>query len=138
MHILPLYSILPTDQQMRVFQQPPEGSRLVVIATNVAETSLTIPGIRYVVDCGRAKEVFLLRLRLKISAYMLFSGAMIMQPVFNLSASIGYRKPPLNSAPVELAELGLAIATVYILLLSMRTISINTLVQKSYGCPLKA
>ncbi|KAL5520124.1 hypothetical protein ACEPAG_1784 [Sanghuangporus baumii] len=56
MHILPLYSILPTEQQMRVFQAPPEGSRLVVVATNVAETSLTIPGIRYVIDCGRAKE----------------------------------------------------------------------------------
>lgn len=42
---------------MRVFADPPEGSRLVVVATNVAETSLTIPGIRYVVDCGRAKEV---------------------------------------------------------------------------------
>lgn len=42
---------------MRVFQPPPEGHRLVVVSTNVAETSLTIPGIRYVVDCGRAKEV---------------------------------------------------------------------------------
>ena len=57
MHVLPLYSILPTEQQMKVFQPPPEGHRLVVVATNVAETSLTIPGIRYVVDCGRAKEV---------------------------------------------------------------------------------
>lgn len=57
MHILPLYSILPTNEQMKVFEQPPHDSRLVVVATNVAETSLTIPGIRYVVDCGRAKEV---------------------------------------------------------------------------------
>ncbi|KAK7056793.1 putative ATP-dependent RNA helicase DHR1 [Paramarasmius palmivorus] len=56
MHILPLYSLLPSDQQMRVFKPPPPGSRLVVVSTNVAETSLTIPGIRYVVDCGRAKE----------------------------------------------------------------------------------
>ncbi|KAK2465187.1 hypothetical protein APHAL10511_002541 [Amanita phalloides] len=56
MHILPLYSILPSERQMRVFQTPPADCRLVVIATNVAETSLTIPGIRYVVDCGRAKE----------------------------------------------------------------------------------
>ncbi|EIW72461.1 hypothetical protein TREMEDRAFT_70724 [Tremella mesenterica DSM 1558] len=56
MHILPLYSLLPNEQQMRVFTSPPEGSRLVIIATNVAETSLTIPGIRYVVDTGRAKE----------------------------------------------------------------------------------
>ncbi|KAH7125596.1 P-loop containing nucleoside triphosphate hydrolase protein [Dendryphion nanum] len=55
-HVLPLYSQLPTNQQMRVFEPPPEGSRLIVLATNVAETSLTIPGIRYVFDCGRAKE----------------------------------------------------------------------------------
>jgi ATP-dependent RNA helicase DHX37/DHR1 len=55
-HVLPLYSQLPTNQQMRVFEPPPEGSRLIVLATNVAETSLTIPGVRYVFDCGRAKE----------------------------------------------------------------------------------
>ncbi|EON61546.1 hypothetical protein W97_00761 [Coniosporium apollinis CBS 100218] len=55
-HILPLYSQLPTAQQLRVFEPPPDGSRLIVLATNVAETSLTIPGIRYVFDCGRAKE----------------------------------------------------------------------------------
>ncbi|KAH7555022.1 P-loop containing nucleoside triphosphate hydrolase protein [Bipolaris maydis] len=55
-HVLPLYSQLPTNQQLRVFESPPDGSRLIVLATNVAETSLTIPGIRYVFDCGRAKE----------------------------------------------------------------------------------
>ncbi|KAK8226893.1 P-loop containing nucleoside triphosphate hydrolase protein [Phyllosticta capitalensis] len=55
-HVLPLYSQLPTKQQLRVFEPPPEGSRLIVLATNVAETSLTIPGIRYVFDCGRSKE----------------------------------------------------------------------------------
>lgn len=56
MHILPLYSLLPTKEQMKVFEPPPEGSRLVILATNVAETSLTIPGIRYVFDSGRSKE----------------------------------------------------------------------------------
>ncbi|KAL7625137.1 putative ATP-dependent RNA helicase DHR1 [Parahypoxylon ruwenzoriense] len=56
MHILPLYSLLPTREQMRVFEDPPEGSRAIILATNVAETSLTIPGTRYVFDCGRAKE----------------------------------------------------------------------------------
>ncbi|KAL6702723.1 putative ATP-dependent RNA helicase DHR1 [Coniothyrium glycines] len=55
-HVLPLYSQLPTNQQLRVFDPPPDGSRLIILATNVAETSLTIPGIRYVFDCGRAKE----------------------------------------------------------------------------------
>ncbi|KAI9685615.1 MAG: putative ATP-dependent RNA helicase DHR1 [Bathelium mastoideum] len=55
-HVLPLYAQLPTNQQLRVFEPPPDGSRLIVLATNVAETSLTIPGIRYVFDCGRSKE----------------------------------------------------------------------------------
>lgn len=73
MHILPLYSILPTDQQMRVFQEPPEGARLVVVATNVAETSLTIPGIRYVVDCGRAKEVGFFSLQSRAPSYIFIS-----------------------------------------------------------------
>jgi ATP-dependent RNA helicase DHX37/DHR1 len=56
LHILPLYSLLPTEKQMRVFAEPPAGHRLVVVATNVAETAITIPNIKYVVDTGRAKE----------------------------------------------------------------------------------
>ncbi|GBE84926.1 Putative ATP-dependent RNA helicase [Sparassis crispa] len=56
MHVVPLYALLSSEKQMQVFQPPPAGTRLVVVSTNVAETSLTIPGIRYVVDCGRAKE----------------------------------------------------------------------------------
>lgn len=56
MQVLPLYSLLPTREQMRVFQTPPEGTRQVIVATNVAETSLTIPGTRFVFDCGRSKE----------------------------------------------------------------------------------
>lgn len=56
LYVLPLYSLLPTKEQMKVFKEPPAGSRLCIVATNVAETSLTIPGIRYVVDAGRSKE----------------------------------------------------------------------------------
>jgi ATP-dependent RNA helicase DHX37/DHR1 len=55
-YVLPLYSLLSTREQLRVFEPPPDGARLVVLATNVAETSLTIPGISYVFDCGRSKE----------------------------------------------------------------------------------
>ncbi len=51
--ILPLYARLSADEQMRVFQ--PHGRRRIVLATNVAETSLTVPGIRYVVDPGQAR-----------------------------------------------------------------------------------
>lgn len=43
---------------LQVFRPPPPGTRLCVVATNVAETSLTIPGIKYVVDCGRVKKRF--------------------------------------------------------------------------------
>jgi len=57
MPVVPLCSFLPSEKQVCVFEPPPPGSRLVVVATNVAETFLTIPCIRYVVDCGRAKEV---------------------------------------------------------------------------------
>lgn len=42
----------------QVFQPAPAGTRLCVVATNVAETSLTIPGIKFVVDCGRVKKRF--------------------------------------------------------------------------------
>ena len=56
--VLPLYSLLPSHRQQKVFDPPPEGSRLCVVATNVAETSLTIPNIRYVVDTGRVKTKF--------------------------------------------------------------------------------
>ncbi|KAJ3344554.1 ATP-dependent RNA helicase dhx37, partial [Entophlyctis luteolus] len=56
LHVLPLYSLMPTEAQMRVFDPPPAGSRLCIVATNVAETSLTIPGVKYVVDCGKVKE----------------------------------------------------------------------------------
>ncbi|GFZ04813.1 lysyl-tRNA synthetase 1 [Actinidia rufa] len=56
MCVLPLYAMLPASAQLRVFEETKEGERLVVVATNVAETSLTISGIKYVVDTGREKE----------------------------------------------------------------------------------
>jgi ATP-dependent RNA helicase DHX37/DHR1 len=55
LRVLPLYAMLPASQQLRVFQDIPEDERLVVVATNVAETSLTLPGIKYVVDTGKQK-----------------------------------------------------------------------------------
>ena len=53
--VLPLHALLPAAMQAKVFAPCPDDTRLIVVATNVAETSITIPGIRYVVDCGRAK-----------------------------------------------------------------------------------
>jgi ATP-dependent RNA helicase DDX35 len=52
---LPLYAGLTTDQQMYVFEPAPENTRKVVVSTNIAEASVTITGIVYVIDCGFAK-----------------------------------------------------------------------------------
>ncbi len=51
--ILPLYARLSSAEQHRVFQ--PHAGRRIVLSTNVAETSLTVPGVRYVVDAGTAR-----------------------------------------------------------------------------------
>ena len=54
--ILPVYSALPNEMQSRIFEPAPPGSRKVVIATNIAETSITIDGIYYVIDPGFVKQ----------------------------------------------------------------------------------
>jgi ATP-dependent RNA helicase DHX33 len=54
--VCPLYASLSPAQQARVFQPTPPDSRKCVLATNIAETSITIPGVRYVIDTGKQKE----------------------------------------------------------------------------------
>lgn len=53
--ILPIYSQLPSDLQAKIFQRSPEGIRKCVVATNIAETSLTVDGIIFVIDSGYCK-----------------------------------------------------------------------------------
>lgn len=53
--VLPLYAGLTTEQQMYVFDEAPQDTRKVIVATNIAEASVTIDGIVYVVDCGFVK-----------------------------------------------------------------------------------
>ncbi|CAE6517476.1 unnamed protein product [Rhizoctonia solani] len=112
MHIVPLYSLLPSDKQMKVFEPPPEGARLVVVATNVAETSLTIPGIRYVrrFDSASGLQSFDISWISKASAaqrsgragrtgpghcYRLYSSALYE------SHFIAHAKPEIERMPVE-------------------------------------
>ena len=53
--VVPLYASLPPHEQLRAFESRKPGTRKVVLATNIAETSVTIPGVRYVIDSGLAK-----------------------------------------------------------------------------------
>jgi pre-mRNA-splicing factor ATP-dependent RNA helicase DHX16 len=54
--IRPIYATLPSERQAQVFEPTPEGARKVVLSTNIAETSLTINGICYVIDTGFCKQ----------------------------------------------------------------------------------
>ncbi|PYH96067.1 DEAH-box RNA helicase [Aspergillus ellipticus CBS 707.79] len=53
--VLPLFAALPQAAQQRVFLPAPARTRKIILATNIAETSVTVSGVRFVVDCGKAK-----------------------------------------------------------------------------------
>jgi len=137
MHIVPLYSLLPSDKQMKVFEPPPPGHRLVVVSTNVAETSLTIPGIRYVVDCGRVKEVHSL-FRSHPQLIEVCRGNTIARVAYNLSKLHGRRKRRHSKGRVVQVVLDLAIAIDSTHRHYMKTTSNNSRSLRSLEHPLKA
>ncbi|CAD6573789.1 MAG: Putative ATP-dependent RNA helicase dhr2 [Alectoria sarmentosa] len=53
--VLPLFAALPQAAQQRVFQPAPPKTRKIILSTNIAETSVTVSGVRFVIDCGKAK-----------------------------------------------------------------------------------
>lgn len=53
--VVPVYAALPSELQAKVFEPAPEGMRKVILATNIAETSITIDGVKYVIDPGFVK-----------------------------------------------------------------------------------
>ncbi|KAK3004339.1 hypothetical protein RJ639_018255, partial [Escallonia herrerae] len=54
--VLPLHGSMPTVDQREIFDRPPSNTRKIVLATNIAESSITIDDVVYVIDCGKAKE----------------------------------------------------------------------------------
>ena len=54
--VCPLYAALPPAAQAAVFERPPPNTRKVILSTNIAETSITIPGVKFVIDTGLCKE----------------------------------------------------------------------------------
>lgn len=57
MSVLPIFSGLSLEAQMRIFEPSSRNVRKIVVATNVAETSITIDGVVYVIDCGFVKVI---------------------------------------------------------------------------------
>jgi HrpA-like RNA helicase len=54
--LIPLHSQVAREEQQQIFQRFGAGLRKVIVATNIAESSLTVPDVRYVVDCGLMRE----------------------------------------------------------------------------------
>jgi HrpA-like RNA helicase len=54
--VCPLYAALPPNIQHKAFTTTPPGFRKIILATNIAETSVTVPGVRFVIDCGLQKR----------------------------------------------------------------------------------
>lgn len=77
--VLPLHSSLPADMQARIFEAAPKGIRKVIVSTNVAETSLTVDGIRYVIDSGFCK--------LKVYNPKIGMDALLVTPVSKANAN---------------------------------------------------
>ena len=99
--VIPLYSTLPPQQQQRIFEPPPPNKpngaigRKVVVSTNIAETSLTIDGIVFVIDPGFAKQkVYNPRIRVEsllVSAISKVCFGVVISFYFNFQASAQQR-----------------------------------------------
>jgi ATP-dependent RNA helicase DDX35 len=58
MLLLPLHAGLSTEEQLRIFEPAERGTRKIVVSTNIAEASVTIDGVRFVIDCGFVKVCY--------------------------------------------------------------------------------
>lgn len=77
--ILPMYSALPPEKQAEVFKEAPEGARKCIVATNIAETSLTVDGVKFVIDSGYS--------RLKVFQPKMCIDALLIYPISQANAN---------------------------------------------------
>lgn len=77
--ILPMYSALPPERQAEVFKEAPKGGRKCIVATNIAETSLTVDGVKFVIDSGYS--------RLKVFQPKMGIDALLVYPISQANAN---------------------------------------------------
>ena len=125
LHALPVYSALPSEMQSKIFEPAPRGTRKCVVATNIAEASLTIDGIYYVVDPGFCKQnVYNAKLGMDSLVVVPISQASANQrsgragrtgpgKCFRLYTEIAYRNEmlPSNTPEIQRANLGNIVLT---------------------------
>ena len=71
--VLPLFASLPNKEQHKVFTDTPNGYRKIILATNIAETSITIPGVKYVIDTGMVKAKGLSHIILTVNQVLIYT-----------------------------------------------------------------
>ena len=140
--ICPVYSALPTEVQSKIFEPAPPGKRKVVVATNIAEASITIDGIYYVVDPGFAKlNVYNPKLGLDSLVITPISQASAKQRAgragrtgpgkcYRLYTESAYRNeiPPTTTPEIQRANLGWTV-------LNMKAMGINDLLSFDFMDP---
>jgi ATP-dependent RNA helicase DHX8/PRP22 len=140
--ICPVYSALPTEVQSKIFETAPPGKRKVVVATNIAEASITIDGIYYVVDPGFAKlNVYNPKLGLDSLVITPISQASAKQRAgragrtgpgkcYRLYTESAYRNemPPTTTPEIQRANLGSTV-------LNMKAMGINDLLSFDFMDP---
>ncbi|XP_062225195.1 probable pre-mRNA-splicing factor ATP-dependent RNA helicase DEAH5 [Phragmites australis] len=140
--ICPVYSALPAEVQSKIFEPAPPGKRKVVVATNIAEASITIDGIYYVVDPGFAKlNVYNPKLGLDSLVITPISQASAKQRAgragrtgpgkcYRLYTESAYRNemPPTTTPEIQRANLGWTV-------LNMKALGINDLLSFDFMDP---
>uniref|UniRef100_A0A3P8WT19 RNA helicase n=1 Tax=Cynoglossus semilaevis TaxID=244447 RepID=A0A3P8WT19_CYNSE len=110
LYVLPLYSLLAPEQQAKVFRSPPPGTRLCIVATNVAETSLTILGIKYVLDCGCIEKRFYDRVTGRLSNLVTATGQLYSSAVFgdfSLFSEAEITRRPMEDLVLQMKDLNI-------------------------------